>query len=230
MNKPIDLAAYGERADEWSKDRYETLTTQRNWAACIASIALVGVVALSFAIAALAPLKTSEPYLIERDKSTGQVEVLTALRTNPNALQTLAEDDAVIASWLVPYVIARETYDKADEAQRNELVGLFSTPLVAETWRSLFRGDGPENRYRKYGDDQVSIVVTRVAFINRKTAQVAFTSTWRKRGGGSVDGKYVATIPFEFTQTPAKLVLRWKNPLGFRATNYRVDQEIISND
>ena len=230
MSNPTtpDYAKYSEVADRWDAEVFHAVRSQRNWLLWIAIALSVALVSCGIGFAFLLPLKTSEPYLVKIDKATGEVEVMTSLRNSPGQLQSLTEDDAVVSAFLVPYIIARETYDKADMATRFKRVRLFSSDRVYSELESTYRADDDSNPYRKFGDDTVEVTVTRVAYLNSRTAQVGFTTN-QKKSVGVVRGKYVATVMFEFVRSPERVEVRWQNPLGFRVTSYRIDQEVLNH-
>ena len=230
MNKPFapDYANYSESADRWDAEVFHAVRSQRNWLLWVAIALSLALVSCGLGFAFLLPLKTSEPYLVQIDKSTGQVEVMTSLRNSPGQLKSLTEDDAVVSAFLVPYIIARETYDKSDIGTRFKRVRLFSADRVYSDLESTYRSDDDSNPYRRFGDDVVEVEVTRVAYLNRRTAQVGFTTT-QKKVVGNVRSKFVATVTFEFLSAPERIEVRWQNPLGFRVTSYRIDQEVLNH-
>jgi type IV secretion system protein VirB8 len=225
----FDLAAYQAVADGWEADRYDSMRKQRNLMLGVSLAALLAAAGAGVGVAALAPLKTSEPYLLVHNTATGEVKELTRLRANPDGVRSITEDDAVVSSFLVPYIIARETYDKRDFKTRAETVQIFSDARAYAAYDALHRSENAaENPFRRYGNDKVEVSVTRVAFLNTTTAQVGFSTKWIRQVG-TVEGRSVATVSFAFTSTPSELGIRWRNPLGFKVTSYRVDQEILSN-
>jgi type IV secretion system protein VirB8 len=230
MNKPVfpDYDLYTESADRWDAEVFQAVRNQRNWLLWIAIALSVALVSCGIGFAFLLPLKTSEPYLVKIDKSTGEVEVMTSLSNSPGQLKSLTEDDAVVSAFLVPYIIARETYDKADMSTRFKRVRLFSSDRVYAELENTYRADDDTNPYRRFGEDTVAVTVTRVAYLNNRTAQVGF-STLQKKSVGEVRGKYVATVTFEFVRSPERIEVRWQNPLGFRVTSYRIDQEVLNH-
>lgn len=226
---PFDLAAYHSVADGWEADRYDAMRKQRNLMLGVTMASLLAAAGAGIGVAALAPLKTSEPYLLVHNTATGEVKELTRLRANPDGVRTITEDDAVVSSFLVPYIVARETYDKGDFKTRAETVQIFSDPRAYAVYDGLHRSENAnENPFRKFGDDKVEVSVSRIAFLNTTTAQVGFSTKWIRQVG-TIEGRSVATVTFAFTSTPSELGIRWRNPLGFKVTSYRVDQEILSN-
>ena len=96
-------------AASWAADIHGSLRASRRAALIIAGAAVVVAVLEAVALAALTPLKTVVPYTILVDRQTGYVQTIQGLKPGP-----LTEDAAVSQSFLVQYVIARETFDAAD--------------------------------------------------------------------------------------------------------------------
>ncbi|KPH82650.1 VirB8/TrbF family protein, partial [Bosea vaviloviae] len=119
MVRPDDLKDYFDNARRWEQDLL--LTAQRSkrlaWfvatAACVLATAAVG------AVAALAPLKTVEPFVIRVDNATGIVETVSALGTSPRSY-----DEAVTKYFLGRYVRSREGYSQAEAASNFQTVAL----------------------------------------------------------------------------------------------------------
>ena len=108
MNKTSrdSLDAYYGQAESWARDQQDALRASRKVAWIVASAATVIAVCEAFALIALAPLKTVVPYTLLVDRHTGFVEALKPLDAN-----TIAPDKALTQSFLVQYVIARESFD-----------------------------------------------------------------------------------------------------------------------
>ena len=100
------LDAYYGQAESWAHDQQDALRASRKVAWIVASAAAAIAVCEAFALIALAPLKTVVPYTLLVDRHTGFVEALKPLDAN-----TVAPDKALTQSFLVQYVIARESFD-----------------------------------------------------------------------------------------------------------------------
>ena len=114
------LDAYYVEADSWAQDRQDALARlapdrldrrrRRGPVAVLLAIALV----------VLMPLKTVEPYTLLVDRQTGFVQALKPL--DP---ERISGDAALTQSFLVQYVIARESFDidtLQDELPQGRLV------------------------------------------------------------------------------------------------------------
>lgn len=206
----------------WYQDLYGSAVVSRNrWF-------LVGVLALGLAILeagaliGLAPLKAVEPYVIQVDNRTGLTSVLEPLAQRP-----LTQNEAVTKFFIVKYILARETYDPQDLNENYDMVRLMSTPEEADRFETFVRdSDGPMERFQN--NVTRNIRIKSVSFLNQKTAQVRFQETQTQLGSNEKqDGLWIATLSFQYVNSPMDEEQRLKNPLGFQIKTYRVDQEVI---
>ena len=105
-------------------------SNRRAWIVAIiaALVALLEAVALVF----LMPLKTVEPYTLLVDRQTGNIEALAPLDT-----QVIAPDAALTRSFLVQYVIARESFVAGSVEQDYRKVSLWSDNQVAQQYQRM---------------------------------------------------------------------------------------------
>lgn len=219
---------YFKEGRDWYRDRYGSMRAQRNIALGVAALfALLGAVAV-FAVAALAPLKTVEPYVVIADRQDGRVRIMTQLNATDEEWQELTAIEALVESHLVKYVIARETYSKIDLTRMFDIVRLNSSAEVFAEYDAKWR-DPTDNPFTKFKDDTVEVTVKGVAFLNENTASVRFRTVW-KRTTGDVTGDYIAIARYQFARSPIEIKDRWANPLGFMVTSYRVDQETLQQE
>jgi type IV secretion system protein VirB8 len=78
-----DLKAYFDNARRWEQDLLLAAHRSRRTAWVIAAGACALAVASLSAVAALAPLKTVEPFVIRVDNATGIVDTVSALNSTP---------------------------------------------------------------------------------------------------------------------------------------------------
>src|SRR3569623_787850 len=102
------LDAYYREAGSWAEDQTAALRASRRVAWIVAGIAVAIALCEALALIFLAPLKTVVPYTLLVDKQTGYVQEL-----KPLDAEKIAPDAALTQSFLVQYVIARESYDRA---------------------------------------------------------------------------------------------------------------------
>ncbi len=212
---------------EWYQDLYQSIRISRNrWF-------LVGVVALiltgieGLALVFLTPLKTVEPYVLQVDNKSGMTTVLKPLRDNQE--NVLTQEEAVTKSFIVKYVIARETYDPQDLNRNYDLVRLMSSGDEAGKFNESVANGNPQSPVERYKTNTARTVkISSVSFLDqkKKTAQVRFMTTEVTRNETKED-YWVAILTFRYINAPMDETDRLNNPLGFQVISYRVDQEIV---
>ncbi len=212
---------------EWYQDLYQSVRISRNrWF-------LIGVIALTLtgieglALFFLTPLKTVEPYVLQVDNKSGITTVLKPLRENQE--NVLTEEEAVTKSFIVKYVIARETYDPQDLNRNYDLVRLMSSGDEAGRFNESIANGNPKSPVERYKTNTARTVkLSSVSFLDqkKKTAQVRFMTTEVTRNETKED-YWVAILTFRYINAPMDETDRLNNPLGFQVISYRVDQEIV---
>lgn len=206
----------------WYKDIYGVAIVSRNRWFLVGVIALILAVLEAGALMALAPLKAVEPYVIQVDNDTGRTSVLAPLAEKP-----LTQNEAVTKYFVVKYILARETYDPQDLNLNYDQVRMMSTLEEASRFEDFIRG--PESPIEKFNNTITRAVrVISVSFLNQKTAQVRFKTTQTQVGSNEKrDNHWIATLSYQFLNSPMDEEVRMSNPLGFQIQTYRVDQEVI---
>jgi type IV secretion system protein VirB8 len=211
-------------AATWAADIHGALRASRRVAWIIAGAAVVVALLEALALAALTPLKTVVPYTILVDRQTGYVQTVQGLKPGP-----LTENQAVTQSFLVQYVIARETFDAADLVDNYRKVMLWS----ADNARSAYRQDMAKTNPNSplVVNTPTTIVQTTiksVSLLTPGTALVRFETM--RRDGGAATGEvraYAAVLAFRYTVAPMRMEDRFTNPLGFQVLSYRRDAETV---
>src|SRR6185503_589539 len=123
MNSMSDenLEEYYREAESWSQDRLETTTRSLRLAWIAAGVAALIAIIEGIALVSLIPLKRDVPYTLMVDRETGYVQ-----RLDPLANDALTADAALTRSFLVQYVVARESYDIDNLQEDYRKVGLWS--------------------------------------------------------------------------------------------------------
>ena len=160
--------------------------------------------------------------MIVVDRSSGFVEV-----KRPTAEGPLTQDEAVTMFNVVRYVKARETYDPRALKDNFDLAQLLSTGDAARDLTEIFSPANPKNPVKSFGSTTVvGTIVKSVTFPNQRTALVRF-GTDEKSATNIVHRDWVALVRFRYSGTPMSNQMRFDNPLGFQATEYRRDQETV---
>jgi type IV secretion system protein VirB8 len=215
-------ARYYEAANSWAEDTHATLRKSRTTAWIIASVA-VGIAAIQgVALVVLIPLKQTVPYTITVDRETGYVQTTRGVN-----LGTLSESQAVAQSFVVQYVLARETFDTTDfrELYRKTLAWS-QGPAEAEYLRDWSESNPNGIRSRVSPNTRIQVIVKSVTILTPKTAMIRF-DTERSDAGGQPGMRqpWVASVSYSFSGKPISEQDRYLNPLGFQISNYRRDAE-----
>jgi type IV secretion system protein VirB8 len=219
-----DLKRYFTEARRWDQDRLADALRSRRLAWTAAGVAGGLAIAATLAVAVLTPLKTSEPFVIRVDETTGAVDVVRGLSAETGPVRY---DEAVSKYFLGQYVRSREGYLDPAAADAFRLVSLLSAPAEQRRWSDLYRGSNPQSPQNLYGPDGEAVVSIRaIGFINDRVANVRFRRTVRQ-AQQVVESDWIATIAFTWTRAPMTEADRLRNPLGFQVTSYRADPEVI---
>jgi len=226
MNKTSrdSLDAYYGQAESWAHDQQDALRASRKVAWIVASAAAVIAVCEAVALIALAPLKTVVPYTLLVDRHTGFVEALKPLDAN-----TVAPDKALTQSFLVQYVIARESFDY-DALQSNyRKTVLWSADPARADYVSSVQYSNPGSPLARF--PRTTAVDTRVKSVSPLGAGAALVrfETQRRDAGAQVQPPraWVAVIRYRFSGEPMTREDRFVNPLGFQVLRYRRDAEAL---
>ncbi len=215
---------YYQQGESWAADVHGALRASRRIAWTIATVAAVVAGLEAFALAALAPLKTVVPYTITVDRQTGYVQLAEGLKPGG----ALTQDQAVTQSFLVQYVLARETFDATDLTGAYRKVLLWSAGDARAQYSQLMRKTTPDSPLNLYSPTTVvSVTVKSVSLLSPTTALVRFDTTRREAGSSTAAPAqaWAAVLAFRYTNAPMQMGDRFTNPLGFQVTRYRRDAE-----
>ena len=218
-------AGYYQEATSWSADVYGAIRASRRVAWMVAAAACATALLEAGALMALAPLKTVVPYTISVDRQTGYVETV-----RPLAPGALTQDLAVTQSYLVQYVLARETFDATDLRDAYQKVMLLSAGDARAQYQREMARTTPASPLNLYSPTTVlATTIKSVSLLSPTTALVRFDTGRREAGGPPVDSRaWAAVIAFRYTSAPLSMGDRFVNPLGFQVTRYRRDAESLS--
>ena len=219
------LDAYYREAESWATDRQDMLRASRRNAWIVAAAAGTIAVCEAIALIVLMPLKTVEPYTLLVDRHTGFVEALKPLDANK-----IAPDAALTQSFLVQYVIARESFDIASLQANYRKTTLWSADPAKAQYVSSVQVSNPASPLARY--PRTTIVSTRVKSVSPLggNSQLVRFDTQRQDAGGRVlpAQSWVAVIRYRFSREPLTRDDRFVNPLGFQVTSYRRDAEDVT--
>lgn len=193
--------------------------------------ALMGVcnVGLTAALVCMMPLKTTEPFVIKVDQSSGEAVVLHIANEKDIPFSEMMDK-----YWLNQYVLARESYNYLTLSNEFNVTRLLSYPDVFEPYANQFgdRKDSMEQRLKnkkRIFTDIVSIVPHGSDSEGNSVATVRFVKRLVDLQSGAEEARnsWTATISYEYVpdfkvDEPSRLI----NPFGFKVSSYRVDPEL----
>jgi type IV secretion system protein VirB8 len=216
--------AYYTAGETWAHDRDHEIALSRRIAWIVAAV--LGCIALLEAIALilLMPMKTVVPYTLLVDKQTGYVETLKPLER-----KTITPDAALVRSFLVQYVIARESFDVDSLKDSYRKVALWS----AETTRTRYVADtqasNPQSALATLPHRAIIAVQVRsVSSLGADTSLIRFTTLRTDTGvQAGLPSYWAAVVKYRFSGAAMSSEDRMINPLGFQVTRYSRDAETL---
>lgn len=219
-----ERAAYYDNAASWSDDRLADTSRSRRIAWIVAGAA--GAIALLEAIALvlLIPTKTVVPYTLLVDRQTGYVEKL-----DPMQSKQLSPDAALIRSFLVQYVIAREGFDYDSVNDNYRKVALWSAEEARTRYLGEMQASNPLSPLASLPRRAlVQVQIRSVSSLNADTSLVRFTTTRTDPGAQAQPSQlWAAVVKYRFSNAALAAEDRMINPLGFQVVRYRRDAETL---
>lgn len=211
-------------ADSWAVSVSADLERSNSRAWIVAIIAAVVALLEALALVFLMPLKTSVPYTLLVDRQTGHVEALAPLDA-----QLAAPDSALTKSFLVQYVIARESFDLDGLQDDHRKVSLWSAPEARKHYANEMQANNPQSPLAYL--PRRAVLKTEVRSISELGAGrslVRFSTTRIDPGAQPQQPQHwAAVITYAFSGAAMSEADRLINPLGFQVTRYRRDAETL---
>ena len=218
-----DLAVYFKEARRWDEDRLAAAIGSRRLAWGVAAGAGALAIVAVLAVAALAPLKSVEPFVVRVDRTTGAVDVMSGLQGGDH----LTFEEAVSKYFLGLYVRAREGWLPGAAEQSFRQVSILSTPEEQQRWADVFRPANPQSPQVAWGQTaEAQIDIRSISFVSPKVATIRFHRLLRQ-AQKTTESDWVATIAFTYSKAPMAEADRLRNPLGFQVLSYRADPEVV---
>lgn len=219
-----ELDAYLGEARTWETNRVKNLEKSEKRAWWVAGGFGVTAVAAVIAVAAMAPLKTVEPYVIRVDNSTGIVDIVESIKDGKTNY-----DEAVNKYFTQWYIRYREGYSKelAEEYYRN--VALMSAGLEQQKYYEWFQPKNPMSPLNVFGPyAKVKIDIKGTSFIKSNVALVRYVKRIERGNDKPQITHWAATITFRYSGAPMAEKDRAINPLGFQVVEYRNDPDAVT--
>lgn len=208
----------------WYKDRYQYVIVQRKILTLITLLSLLCTFVTVLVIASLTPLKTVEPFVIQVDQKSGIVQTV-----DPLTVKELTANEAVNNFYIVQYIRARENYNIHDIARNYNIVRIMSEPgQVYGQFVSQADPNNPRSNAARLGSGGTRTVKFKsITYINPQLAQARLLIEERGNETSYQQQHKIVLIAFQYIKLNLTNEERYINPLGFRVTDYRVDEDVL---
>lgn len=229
MNSKVekkDFENYLKEARTWETDKVQEIEKSKKLAWRVATASGVVAFVSVFALAALTPLKTVEPYVIRVDNSTGIVDVVEAMKDGKTNY-----DEAMNKYFTQWYVRYREGYSKELAEDYYANVGIMSVGLEQQKYYEFFNPKNPLSPINVFGPyAKVKVRIKSTSFIKSNVALVRYTKEIERGLDKPQVTHWAATITFKYSGAPMSEKDRATNPLGFQVVEYRNDPDAFAPD
>lgn len=210
-----------QEANEFEKSKIVAVKRNNKIAWGITGVSTLITVMSVGAVMLLAPLKTVEPFVIRVDNSTGATDIVTAMKEKNQTYGEITD-----RYWLTQYVKFRESYDWWTVQSNYDAAMLLSGSTEQNAISTLFQSESAPYKLLK-DRFRVDIKILSVSWIGQ-VAQIRFEKQVKPLSE-SVQRppaqRWMATIGYQFLNTPQAEKDRLINPLGLQIMHYRVDSE-----
>lgn len=166
-----NFSRYLAEAKSWETDKVRSLEKSRKLAWIVAGSAGVITFLSVIALAMLAPLKTSVPYVVRVDNATGAVDIVSALTNSKTNYGEVMNKYNV--QW---YVRWREGYSKNLIGDYYKNVGVMSAPQEQSKYSQWISRKNPDSPLNHYGDSgNVTVTIKSTSFLKDNIALVRYT-------------------------------------------------------
>lgn len=207
----------------WYKDRYQHVLVQRKILVFITLLALACTLITVITISQLTPLKTVEPFVIQVDQRSGVTQTV-----DPMNVRDLTSNEIVNNAQIVNYIRARENYNIYDLKRSYDVVRVMSAGgKVYQDFQNAANPNNPDSNTARLGNGgERFIKIQSITYLNPQLVQVRVVA--EDKIGGSVRSKnLIILLAFEYVKMNLTAEERYINPLGFRVTEYRVDEDVL---
>lgn len=217
-------AQHASQNKNWYRDRYEAVSTQRNFLGVIALASLLLALVSGAIILFMLPQKTVMPFLIQVDEKSGYTQII-----EQNSLKTISADESLRRYFVIKYLQAREGYDASMLEETSNTVRLLAERTIFRRyWNEVINPQNKESLYVQLGATGLrQVEIKSVQFLDPGRAQVrlSIATSDKQRQKKPVIEHYIALVTFEFLNLNLKVDEMAVNPLGFQVQEYRLDRD-----
>lgn len=208
----------------WYKDRYQYVLVQRKVLVLITMLSLLCTVVTVGVLFFITPLKTVEPFVIQVDQKSGITQTV-----DPLTVRELTANEAVNNFFIVQYIRSRENYNIHDLARSYDIVRIMSEreKVYPEFVRQADPNNPRSNAARLGSSGQRSVKFKSITYLNPQLVQARLLIEEKSGNGGYFQQHKIVLVAFEYMKMNLTIEERYTNPLGFRVTDYRVDEDVF---
>lgn len=216
---------YFEDSQNWEVSKARLLMNSERKAWRIVGVLSVITVSAVCALALLAPLKRTEPFVVRVDNSTGIVDVVKEIADGKTNYS-----EEINKYFIRQFIRFRESYSSELKGEYYRNVGYMSNREEQARFFEYINWQNPLSPINVYGEKgRITTTIKSISFIKPNVALVRYVKE-------IYDNKEVkkthwaATVTFEYVKGAITDSVREINPLGFQVTDYRVDADAIEEN
>ena len=208
----------------WYKDRYQSLLLQRRLLIVISLLSLSVALAMAIAGVLITPLKSIEPFVIQVDAKSGITQTV-----DPLTVKEITGSESVNNFFLVAYIRARESYNIHDIGRNIQTVRVMSEPeQIYGRFTREASPNNPQSNAARMGTVGVrSVKFKSISYTKSDFVQARLLIEETSANGIVTQFHRIASIKFEYVKLDLTNEERYINPLGFRVTDYRIDEDAL---
>jgi type IV secretion system protein VirB8 len=217
-----------KKGSTWEATRVSDLEKSRRNQRFIIGLLSLCLVASTVALAMLTPLRRTVPYVVERDRATGTVEVLQAFDN-----RTVGTQEGLNRYWARRYVTAREQYNWYLVAQDYDAIATMTDPAIFKEYGDQFVGErGFDKVFGNFTERRIEIISVAASPTNPAQMVVRFERTTVSKGQVvEAPTRFVVNMAYRYASNPyVSEVELSRNPMGYQVFAYRRDVEVPTTE
>lgn len=209
---------------DWYQNKYQIVLIQKNLFSLFTIFALIAVVIAVFFVKKMTESKSFEPFVIEMEDKTGNIQVVENLTTTK-----MTADETLKRYFIYNFLKVAEGYNFATYKDDITKLGLFSSSSVYRQILPKIYAKNPNSPINRLGNNGIMTVgIKSVVALTPESVSVRFVvKNTRPDANIPAQKHLVAYIEYKFLNLNLTEAERFINPLGFQVIKYRVDKDLI---
>ena len=208
----------------WNYDRYNIVLIQRNFLSLLVFLLALIIFSGLIYISQISKNKSIEPFIVEIEEKTGIPTVVDQVST-----KEYTADEVIQEYFIYSYIRARQGYDyRTYSYNYHKVVRLLSSAKIYGSFRRIVSSrneNSPVNLYAR----AIRLVPVIKSIQDIEGAKQIRLLIQHLKGNILVKEEHkIVYMKYEFANLNISLEERLINPLGFRVTEYRLDEDFIA--